>query len=390
MKKIIYSVLTLALSSVCISGYSQTNYTPRNMSGGTVLNNLLMVTPDSRSGGMGDVGVATSPDIYSQHWNPAKYAFIEEDAGFAMSYVPWNRKLVNDEYLIALSGFKRVDRSQSFGFGLKYSSLGLYDWTDYDGNSLGSDRPSELSVDASYTRMLSDYLSAAVAFRYLRYDYKFESDVAKEKAGGFATDVALFYNRPVYIGGNYGTWAFGFNLSNIGPKMRYLSNDEKRFIPTNLRLGTSIGTEFAYDHEISFSLDFNKLLVPTPPIRNINDPLIIEEGKDDNVSSIKGIFQSFGDAPGGFSEELKEIGINCGAEYWYKKTIAVRTGYAYQDAGKGYQKYFAMGVGARYNNFGLDLSYLTTSKTNPLAETLRFSFLYMFAPKPNTAPASRR
>jgi len=357
-----------------------------NMAGSTALHNLLMMAPDSRSGGMGDVGVATSPDLYSQQWNPAKYAFIEEDAGVGLSFVPWNRKLVNDEYMVSLHAFKRIDRSQALGFSFRYSSLGLYNWTDDQGASLGSDKPNEMAIDLSYSRMLSDYLSAAVAFRYMRYDYKFDSERANEKDGGFATDVALYYNRPVYIAGKDGYWAFGMNISNIGPKMNYLGGD--RFIPTNFRIGSTMGITFQEDHEISFSLDLNKLLVPTPPLR---DPVTQEilDGKDDDVSTIKGIFQSFNDAPDGFSEELKEIGLNFGVEYWYKKSFVARTGYAYEDSGKGYKKYFAMGAGYRYNQFGVDISYLTSGKTNPLTEALRFSFLYNFGKNPATLPSRR-
>ena len=299
MKKLSFVFALLFLPIALFNASAQGVAPTGNMAGSTALHNLLMMAADSRSGGMGDVGVATAHDLFSQQWNPAKYAFIEEDAGVGLSFVPWNRKLVNDEYLVSVHGFKRIDRSQALGFSFRYSSLGLYNWTDDQGGSLGSDKPNEMAIDVSYSRMLSDYLSAAVAFRYMRYDYKFDSERANEKDGGFATDVALYYNRPIYVGGNDGYWGFGMNISNIGPKMNYLGSD--RFIPTNLRIGSTMGISFQEDHEISFSLDLNKLLVPTPPLRHPVTQEIID-GKDDNVSTIKGILQSFNDAPDGFSE----------------------------------------------------------------------------------------
>jgi hypothetical protein len=340
---------------------------------------FLTIAPDSRSAGMGDIGVATSPDVNSMHWNPAKYAFIDYDGGVALSYSPWLRTLVNDMNLLYLTGYKRIDNFQVIAASLRYFDMGNIAFYDEAGTFLVDGRPNEFSIDVGYSRKFSDKIGAALAFRYIRSDIASgisQTAGMKAKAGNsFAADVGVYYHSDLQLGDKKGTWALGADISNIGAKMSYSNDQEKMFIPVNLRFGGAFGLNVDEFNEFTFAVDFNKLLVPTPPVRSQAGDIVA--GKNDNVGLVQGMFQSFGDAPGGFSEELREITCGLGLEYLYREVFAVRTGYFYETPKKGNRKYFAMGVGLKMNVFSIDFSYLIPAYSgNPLANTLRFTLIF--------------
>ncbi|MCB2220360.1 MAG: type IX secretion system outer membrane channel protein PorV [Bacteroidetes bacterium] len=354
---------------------------------------FLNIGPDARSGGMGELGVATEPDAMSQHWNPAKYAFIEKDMGFSVSYSPWLRKLVNDINLAYLSGYKKLDDRSAISASLKFFSLGDITFTEEDGTVIGNFRPSEFSVDAGYSRKFSDKLSGAVSGRFIYSNLTQGQTVQGQstKPGtSVAADIAIFYTNELDINWLEGSRInFGAAITNIGSKVSYSNDDADRdFIPTNLRFGPSWLMEIDEYNSIRLSLDINKLLVPTPPIYAVdtsgqpiieNGEPVIYKGKDPNVAPVQGIIQSFYDAPGGFSEEMKEFIWVVGAEYWYDKQFAVRAGYFHESEMKGNRKFFTLGAGLRYNVFGLDFSYLIpTEQQNPLQNTLRFTLTFDF------------
>lgn len=361
---------------------------------------FLMIGPDANSGGMGELGVATTPDANSMHWNPAKYAFIEKDMGFAISYSPWLRELVNDINLAYLAAYKRIDNKSTVAASLKYFSLGDITFTDITGERIGDYRPNEFSVDGTYSRKFSERLSGAVSARFIYSNLtqgQFVQGQATKAGTSIATDVAIFYTRELSVNGLSGAmFNFGANISNIGAKISYSNDDKtKDFIPTNLRFGPSFTMDLDDYNSLTFSLDLNKLLVPTPPIYardSIGNPIyddagnpVIDKGKDPEVSVVQGMMQSFYDAPDGFSEELKEFIWVLGAEYWYDKQFAVRAGYFHESAMKGNRKFFTLGAGLRYNVFGLDFSYLIpTDQQNPLQNTLRFTLSFNFEPSKET------
>jgi hypothetical protein len=343
---------------------------------------FLMISPDARGGSMGDAGVASAPDANSMYWNPAKFAFIEKDMGLVVGYSPWLRELVDDIGLSNLVFYKKLDDMQTVAATFRYFSLGDIQFMDGQGTNLGTFQPNEFAIDAAYSRKLSDNLSLAVAGRFI-----YSNLTLGQEAGGqetrpgtsYAADVAMYYQHEVGLGPTDGLFAFGVNISNIGAKISYTDAVEKDFIPTNLRLGPSLKLELDSYNEISFSLDANKLLVPTPPEMDPENEGVILNGMDDNVSVITGIFQSFYDAPGGFSEELREISLAFGTEYWYDDTFALRAGYFYEDETKGNRNYFTAGAGLKYNVFQLDFSYLIpTGQKSPLDNTLRFSLFFDF------------
>lgn len=337
---------------------------------------FLTIAPDSRASGMGDVGVATSPDINSMYWNPAKYGFMEDNSGMALSYSPWLRKLVDDMSLAYLVGFKRLDQRQVVAASLRYFDLGSITFTDINGELLREGNPSEFYIDLGYSLLLSDHLSGGIAFRYIRSDMASGINGTKA-ANSFAADISMYYESEVRLGYNYSTFSFGANISNIGAKIKYSTSENKEFIPTNLRLGASLLTPLDNYNSFRVALDFNKLLVPTPPIKDADGNII--EGKDNDVSVIQGIFQSFGDAPGGFDEELKEINLGLGVEYWYNNQFAIRGGYHHENKLKGNRRYFTLGAGLQMNVFGIDVSYLIpVDSNNSLANTMRFTLLFNF------------
>ncbi len=341
---------------------------------------FLTIAPDSRAGAMGDAGVASSPDIYSMHWNPAKYAFIDGNKGFAISYSPWLRSLVPDINIAYLTGYRRIDSRQVIAASLIYSSLGDIPFTDDFGNLERNFKPNEFAIDAAYSRLFSQYLSGSVAFRFIYSNLtggSYSGGVETKPGVSFAADIAGYYVKEADIMGRDGNYSFGLNFSNIGAKMSYAESRDPDFIPMNMKLGTSAGMNLDRYNHISLSLDFNKLLVPTPPIYDADMQIIA--GKDPNIPVPLAIFQSFYDAPGGFSEELREITVSLGAEYWYNNQFAIRTGYFHEDASKGNRKYFTAGAGIRLNVIAFDFSYLMPlAQNHPLARTLRFSIAFEF------------
>ncbi len=355
---------------------------------------FLMIAPDARSGAMGDAGVSSTPDVNSMHWNPAKYAFIEKDMGFSVSYSPWLRKLVNDINLAYLGFYKRIDDRQTIAATLLYFSLGDITFTDEMGNSLGTYRPNEFSIDGTYSRKLSNNLSGAVAARFIYSNLtqgQFVQGHETHAGTSIAADVSVYWQKEITMANLDGLFAWGINISNIGAKISYTDNVIKDFIPTNLRIGPSLTLDIDEYNTISFMVDVNKLLVPTPPIYEVNDSTgqqvvdpatgkpIVLKGKNPEVSVVTGMIQSFYDAPGGFSEEMREFSFAVGAEYWYDKQFALRAGFFYEDKTKGNRKFFTVGAGLRYNVFGLDFSYLIPlEQHNPLENTLRFSLLFNF------------
>ncbi len=341
---------------------------------------FLTIAPDSRAGAMGDAGVATSPDVYSMHWNPAKFAFIDGNAGIGISYAPWLRNLVPDINIAYLTGYKRIDTKQVFAASLIYSSLGRVQLTDEFGNQLRDINPNEFAFDACYSRLFTENLSGGITFRFIYSNLTSGASSGGEvtKAGiSFAADISGYYQKKISLFSKDAQLGFGLNFSNIGSKMSYSSSQPSDFIPMNMRLGTSATINLDNFNKITATIDLNKLLVPTPPIYSSTNSDSIIKGKDPNVSVPVAIFQSFFDAPGGFKEELHEITYAFGIEYWYNNQFALRGGYFYEDPTKGNRKYFTAGAGFRLKAFTLDFSYLMpTAQNNPLAHTLRFSIAF--------------
>lgn len=338
---------------------------------------FLNITPDSRSGALGDAGVALSPDVNANFWNPSKLAFIESDNAASISYSPWLRHLVPDVSLSYLSLAHKLDERNTLGFSLRYFNLGSIQLIDANQNDQGTYRPSEYSVDFSLARKFGENFSLGLTARYIHSDLSNASFASgtnqQNKAGNAAAaDVSMFYKKETQQFGMDAIFAFGANISNIGTKVTYANGGTSYFLPTNLKLGVA-NTWYIDDYNaITATLDVNKLLVPTPPLRDANG--IIIKGKDDNVSVPAGIFGSFSDAPGGFNEELREFTLSPGIEYWYDQQFALRAGYFYENPDKGGRHYLTMGVGLKYDVFKFDFSYLAASQQNsPLANTLRFT-----------------
>ncbi len=338
---------------------------------------FLTIAADSRAGEMGDVGVATSPDMNSQHWNPAKYAFMEGSGGVSMAHTPWLKALIPGINLTYLAGYKRIDDKQVVSGSLRYFSLGEIIFTDIYGGSEVPYNPNEFAVDLGYSRLFTDKFSGAMVFRYIRSDLLGNSSgVEDAKAGtSVAADLSFFYTDKIDLLDKNGTLSFGSNISNMGRKISYTDTQDAAFIPTNLRLGGSLLVDIDDYNSFTFALDLNKMLVPTPQVYNDST----ESRYDPNVAVPMGMIQSFYDAPGGFKEELHEIMIGTGVEYWYKNEFAVRSGYFHEHATKGNRKYFTFGVGLKLNIFELDFSYLVpTYSTSPLANTMRFTLGFDF------------
>lgn len=348
---------------------------------------FVMISPDARSGGMGDQGVASAPDANSIHWNPAKLAFTEKKMAVGISYTPWLRALVNDMFIAYLSGYTQVKNNQAVGASLRYFSLGNITFTDNNGNTIRDFKPNEFALDLCYSRKLSDHFSGGIALRFIHSNLTGGTQVEGQdsKAGNtVAADISAFYKKKIEIGGKDADLTAGVNISNIGARISYTESGVKNFIPTNLRIGPGLNLHLNEYNDLAFMLDINKLLVPTPPIytqdtANSADNIILY-GQDPDVSVAQGILQSFSDAPNGFKEELQEINLAFGMEYWYDKQFAFRAGYFYEDKRKGNRKYFTLGAGLRYNVFGIDLAYLIpTDQRNPLENTLHFTLTFDFA-----------
>lgn len=338
----------------------------------------LQIAPDARGGGMGDIGAATMPDVYSQHWNAAKYPFITSEAGLAFSYTPWLSKLVNDINMLYASGFwKFGDKDlNAISSSIRYFSLGDVEIADMAGEFWYSVMPYEMAIDAAYSRKLSETFSGAVTLRYIRGDYSTGGDESTP-GNAFAADIAGYNESYLYMGRSEALLGLGFNLSNIGTKISYNGGETSMFLPTNLRVGASLGYPIDAKNTISLSLDLNKLMVPTPqlPDEDETEEQMFQRIEDYNdISSIGGIFKSLGDAPGGFQEELQEVMWSLGAEYVYNNQFSLRAGYFNENEYKGNRRYVAFGAGFRIKAFQIDASYLSsTSQSNPLDQTLRLS-----------------
>ena len=343
---------------------------------------FLMISADARASGLGEQGVATTPDAFSQHWNPSKYVFSENLSGVGVSYTPYLSKLVSDVFLANINYFNVIDQRSAWSASFKYFSLGDIDIIQNPQDIPLLENPNEFTLDASYSLKLSEYFSMAVTGRFLMSDVKLQSvDSNSDSASSFAVDISGFYQSEEKIYNKFnGIWRLGFNLSNIGPRMKYEELGKENFIPTNLKLGSAFDFIFDSSNKLSLNLELNKLLVPSPsvPIYNSNDEIIGYNQAD--VNFLSGIFKSFGDAPDGFSEELKEFTLAFGMEYLYNNSFAIRAGYFNENENKGARKYLTFGTGFKINEIKLDLSYLlsTSSVISPLENTLRFSFTYNF------------
>ena len=343
---------------------------------------FLTITPDSRHGAMSDVGAATSPDANSQYMNPSKFAFAGDKWGFAISFTPWLRRLVSDIDLAYLSGFYQLDPTQSIGASLRYFSMGQITLMGLDKTHLGTLSPGEFAVDFSYSRRLSDNFSGAVSLRYIRSDFGagFGSTVvgAENYSAGnaFATDISFFYHHRLGSEESKSSIAAGVNISNIGSKISYNQGSTKEFLPANLRFGSTYTIDLGDSCSFSLSLDLNKLLVPTPANR-VDESGNVVPDNNSAKSVISSIFGSFTDAPGGMKEEIQEVTLSLGGEYWYRKIFAVRAGYSGESQYKGNRKYFTAGLGVKLNIASVDVSYLIPiERNNPLANTIRFTLLF--------------
>lgn len=364
---------------------------------------FLLITPDSRAGGMGDVGCASLNDVNAIHWNASKLAFTEKKMGFGVSYTPWLRALVPDINLAYITGFYKMKKKGTIGGSLRYFSLGDITFTDANGQVIGQFRPNEFAIDVAYGTKLADNFSVGGAVRYVNSNLTGNALVESSQThAGRAIGVdlsALYKKDKVKLGDKKAIVGIGINISNIGNKMSYSDRGDKNsddFIPINLRLGGSLNVNLDDYNSISILADINKLLVPTPPTYKYKvDPVtgattgeidtdadgnpIIEAGKDPNRGVAEGMFGSFSDAPGGGKEELREINYSIGMEYWYNHLFAIRAGYFYEHPTKGNRQFFTIGAGVKYNVFGLDFAYLIpTQQRNPLENTLRFTLTFDF------------
>lgn len=341
---------------------------------------FLLITPDARAAGMGDLGVATTPDAYSQQWNPAKYPFNDIEKGIGVSYTPYLSKLVNDIFLGNLTYYRKIGERGAWGGSLKYFSLGDIQFNEVNSGTIinqGVERPNELTLDLSYSLKLSDQFAMAVAGRYIRSDLKITSDLDAASANTLGVDLAAYYQSDVRkVGNNSMQFRSGVNISNIGPRLVYDIGGQKNFLPTNLKLGTSADWIFDRNSSISLNVEFNKLLVPSP-VATTNDAGILVYAQPD-VNFLQGVFDSFNDAQDGFPEELKEITWATGLEYQFQNVLALRTGYFNESKEKGARRFVTFGAGLLINQMQVDISYLfsTSSVRSPLENTLRFSLSF--------------
>ena len=364
---------------------------------------FLLIASDARGAGLGDMGVATSVDTYSQQWNPSKYAFSETKSGFGVSYTPYLSKLVNDISISSLNYFNRINERSAFAGSFKYFSLGEIELRNGPDDIPIIEKPNELNIDASYSLRLSDNFSMAVSLGYIRSDLKIQAVVPNAKAANsYAVGISGFYQGDEVAYNDFnGRWRGGFAIQNIGPKLKYDDAGRENFLPTNLRIGGGFDFIFDFYNKLSVTAEVAKLLVPTPPVygtefnytddngdgiynqdddtlgTEVNDNVVID-GQDPNVGFIQGVFQSFGDAPGGFSEELDEFTWALSAEYLYQDSFALRAGFFNENETKGARKFFSLGAGFKYSTINIDMSYLfSASKVqSPLENTLRFSLSF--------------
>lgn len=383
MKKILLVVAILLLSNSIFAQLDNNNLAIDELSGKVIDGNriistgvpLLIIAPDARSGAMGDVGVASKPDANSLHWNAAKLAFMQNKTGVSFTYSPWLRELVSDIELLYLGGYYKVNERSTLGASLTYFSLGAIDFFDQEGMATGTYKPNEFAMDLAYTMKLNENFSISLTGRYIRSDLTQGQNVGTTQthaANAGAADLGLYYQKAIKAV-RPSEYALGLQISNLGSKISYSDNMDSEFLPANLRLGGRYTTQLDQFNQISVMMDFNKLLVPTPPVYNDSTGAIFA-GMDPNVGVFQGAIQSFYDAPNGFKEEIQEISLSIGAEYWYNKVLALRAGYFYEAKNKGARQYLTLGAGIKYNVMGLDISYLIATSAlnnNPLKNTLR-------------------
>ncbi|MDG1761644.1 MAG: type IX secretion system outer membrane channel protein PorV [Flavobacteriaceae bacterium] len=378
--------LLLALALFMYNGYGQNSN--RVITTGVP---FLMITPDARSAGMGELGVATPADAYSQQWNPAKYAFASSEKGIGISYTPYLSKLVDDIFLGNLTFYKKLNDRSSWATSLKYFSLGNIQFNEFVGGSIvdqGQERPSELTLDLSYALKLSEQFSTAIAVRYIRSDLKIASDADTSSANSLGIDIAGYYESNSFdFGNNDAVFRGGINVSNIGPRLNYDMGGQKSFIPTNLKLGFGMDLLFDDQNSLGIYTEFNKLLVPTP-VAVYDDENVFLGYRQPDIDFLKGIFTSFSDAPSGLSEELSEITVAVGLEYLFQDVFSLRTGYFNESQDKGSRRYLTLGAGFDLNFIDIDISYLfsTSNVRNPLENTIRFSLaLNLETPVPQSS-----
>lgn len=341
---------------------------------------FLTITPDARAGGMGDAGAALSADANAIYWNPAKLAYLEKNNGFSLSYTPWLGKIINDMFITYLSGYHKIDREQAVGVSMRYFDLGEIFFTGENNEDLGEFNPREFAFEGAYARLLSEDLSIGLVLKYIRSNLtgSFSTGGRDARPGNsMAGDIGVYYTRDLLGSGRQSNLALAASLSNIGGKLTYSDEDNKDFLPANFRLGGAYTTEIDLYNKFTFALDINKLLVPSPPVTDGTGNII--RGRNPDRSMLSGVFGSFNDAPDGFSEEIKEFVMSIGTEYWYNDAFAARMGYFFENQFKGNRKYLTLGLGMRYQIFGIDFAYLIPKEQeHPLAETLRFTIIMDF------------
>ena len=407
MKKYILS-LTIAFIAINVNSQTSTEIIPTPNDSRVITTGVpfLLIASDARAASMGDMGVATSVDTYSQFWNPSKYVFSETKSGFGLSYTPYLSKLVNDISLGNLTYFNRINERSAFAVSLRYFSLGEIEIIQDEFSQALIEKPNEMTMDISYSLRLADQFSMGVALRYLRSDLRIQAvDETAKAASSYAVDISAYYQGEEQSYGDIdGRWRAGMIIQNLGPKIKYDESGRETFLPTNLRLGA--GFDFLLDqyNKVSVTAEFAKLLVPTPPVLgyeyNFTDnnengvydegidelgeqttgDLVVYNGQTTDVDFLQGVFQSFSDAPGGFSEELKEFTWALGAEYVYDDSFALRAGYFNESEDKGARKFLALGAGFKFSGTRVDLSYLFSASRvpSPLENTLRFSLTFDF------------
>jgi len=343
---------------------------------------FLMISADARASGLGEQGVATTPDAFSQHWNPSKYVFSDKLSSVGISYTPYLSKIVNDVFLTNVNFYNVIDQRSAWSASFKYFSLGDIDIIQNPQDIPILENPNEFTLDASYSLKLSEYFALAVSARFLMSDVKLQTvDADSDSASSFAVDISGFFQSDQKSYNSFdGIWRAGFNISNIGPRMKYEELGRKNFIPTNMKVGGAFDFIFDSYNKLSVNLELNKLLVPSPSEAIYNSNNEIVGYKQSDVNFLSGMFKSFGDAPDGFGEELKEFTLAVGFEYVYNDNFALRAGYFNENEMKGARKYLTFGTGFQLEDFSIDLSYLlsTSNIVSPLENTLRFSFTYNF------------
>ena len=368
--------IAVVLAAVALGAHAQEKTDIFNPEHNSVTSQTI--APDARAAGMGDVGAATDPDVNSQYWNPAKYPFCISRAGVALNYTPWLRQLVNDMDLAYLAGYYRIGDHSAVSASLRYFSLGEVMMNGDDGMTIN---PYKMSIDVAYSLMLSEKFSLAAAVRWIYSDITYDYTEDTKAASAFGADIACYYQDYIMIGQRECQLGLGLNISNIGSKITFGGDDNSEFIPTNMRLGASLMVPIDEYNRFTIAADANKLLIPTYPLQEDGESTEDYQQRVQrdyyDISSISGIFKSFGDAPGGFKEELQEIRWSVGAEYVYNDKFSLRAGYHHESENKGNRKYFTFGAGFRMSAFSLDCGYVwATAKSNPLDQTLRFTLAF--------------